>query len=166
MAIKVTGLDKVLLGLNRAINKIEGGTIQGLLEAAVLVKAESIRLTPIDTGNLRASAYILWGGGKVKTRGRSEPTFKSVAKGKKGSAERFSNIARLAAEHSTVINERKGVFRRHPFAEIGYTAHYAALVHEAVNRNFRVGGAKFLELALRENSRNIFAIIKRRARIL
>lgn len=185
MTIKVTGLDKVLLGLNTAINRIEGGTIQGLLEAAVLVKNESVKLTPIDTGNLRASAYILWGGGKVRTKGRSAPTFKSVARGKRGSAERFGNIARLSSEHNTIINERKGVLRRHPFSEIGYTAFYAAMVHENLVRSGRKGSAtrfkniaggvavqhktgqaKFLETALKNNSRNIFAIIKRRARII
>ncbi len=155
---KIKGLDKVVKGLNKAVKRIKGRTTAGMLEAAVLVKAESVRITPIDTGNLRNSAYITWGGGKVKTRGR-------VSRAKFDTEDKSG--ARVASEHGSVVNERKAIMKVEPFAEVGYTAYYAAAVHEAPqSRKFTVGQSKFLEQALRNNSRNIFKIIQRRASIV
>jgi|TARA_R100000789_G_scaffold96157_1_gene97298 hypothetical protein len=157
-AVKITGLDKVVKGLNKSLKKIKNKTVAGMLEAAVLVKGESLRITPIDTGNLRNSAYITWGGGKVKTRSRIEQgTFDTSDK----------SGAKVATEHNPTVERRKSIMTVNPFAEIGYTAHYAAAVHEAPqSRKFTVGQSKFLEQALRNNSRNIFKIIQRRASIV
>lgn len=158
--IKVTGLDKVVAGLNRELKKIQGKTTAGLLEAALLIRGESQRLTPVDTGNLRASPYIVWGGGKVKTRAKADvPSFNIGDK----------SGQRVATEHGTKIEERKNVTKGkvQPFAEIGYTAFYAPIVHEApAGTRFKVGQSKFLEQALVNNSKRVFAIIKRRAKIL
>ena len=35
-------------------------------------------------------------------------------------------------------------------AQVGFTAEYAAIVHENMEANFKVGGAKFLERAMNE----------------
>lgn len=178
-SIKWKGIDKVLLGLNKAIDKIEGQTVQGMLEAALLIQGEAQRITPVDTGNLKASAYVIWGGGKKKTRSRSNPTFTNKAAGKKGSSRRFATIS----EHTSVISGRKSrLISTSPFAEVGFTANYAAQVHEnltarhgkvnkvgkgrfALHRVVQIGQPKFLEQAFVQNSRKVFAIIKRRARI-
>lgn len=48
-------------------------------------------------------------------------------------------------------------------AEIGYMAGYAPYVHE-INKNYTIGQWKFLETALKEKSREILEIIKKRAR--
>ena len=156
--IKITGLQKVIVGLNKALKKVKNKTTAGMLEAAVLVKGESLRITPIDTGNLRNSAYITWGGGKVKTRGEmGGGSFDVNAEGGQ----------KVAAEHSGKVEARKSKRPKEPFAEVGYTAYYAVDVHEAPpNRSFKVGQSKFLEQALRNNSRNIFKIIQRRASII
>jgi hypothetical protein len=53
----VEGLDEVLSNLNREVARIEGASMTGLLEAGFLVQRASQKLVPIDTGNLRASAY-------------------------------------------------------------------------------------------------------------
>lgn len=136
-SIKWKGLDKVLLGLNKAIDKIEGQTVEGMLEAALLIKGEAQRITPVDTGNLKASAYVIWGGGKKGIKSRSNPTFTNKL-GKKGSSKRFATIS----EHTSVISGRKGrLFSTSPFAEIGFTANYAAQVHENLTRTGRKGSA-------------------------
>ena len=189
--IKWQGMDVVLKNLNKEIGKIKGATVDGLLEAALLIKGDAQRVTPVDTGNLRASAYVIWGGGGKRTKARSNPTFKQKAKaGKRGTAERFKNIQRIISEHTAVINERSKL-SRDPFAEIGFTAFYAAAVHEnlksshaklqrpgkrgtaerfrRVSANIQggaqVGQAKFLEQAFVKNTRRILSIITRRARI-
>jgi len=53
----ITGLDKVLRNLNREITGIRNRSKAGLREAALVVRRRSMQLTPVDTGNLRASAY-------------------------------------------------------------------------------------------------------------
>jgi len=59
MAVKsrVTGLDEVLDNLNRRVEEIEGATMAGLLEAGMKIQAASQKRTPVDTGNLKGSAY-------------------------------------------------------------------------------------------------------------
>jgi|TARA_R100001530_G_scaffold63672_2_gene45766 hypothetical protein len=163
-AIKVTGLDRVVRGLNESLKKIENKTVAGLLEAAILVRGESQRITPVDTGNLRASAYIVYGGGDKTPKARAASSFKVKKKKAGGQAV----VDRLTSKHKQIVEERKGgTGWAEPFAEVGYTAYYAVDVHEApAGRTFKVGQSKFLEQALRNNSRNIFKIIQRRASII
>jgi len=55
--VVITGLDVVLRNLNREILGIKNRTRAGLREAALMVRRRSQQLTPVDTGNLKASAY-------------------------------------------------------------------------------------------------------------
>lgn len=49
-------------------------------------------------------------------------------------------------------------------AEVGFTADYAVFVHE-IDKNYTVGGWKFLERAVTENQNEILEIIRRRAAV-
>lgn len=40
------------------LKKIKADNLKGLTIAAAIIKRESQRLTPVDTGNLRASTYV------------------------------------------------------------------------------------------------------------
>jgi hypothetical protein len=51
-----------------------------------------------------------------------------------------------------------------PVAEIFFTADYAVFVHE-INKNYTVGGWKYLETTLKEEARNVLEIIRSYARI-
>lgn len=51
------GLEKVMSNLNREIGKIKGRTIAGLLAGGLIIQAEAQRRVPVDTGNLKGSAY-------------------------------------------------------------------------------------------------------------
>lgn len=131
----LTGKDVVLRRLNAQIRGIEGRTRAGLLDAALFVKGESQKLTPVVSGNLRASAYV-------------------------DSQETPSG----------------------PVAEVGYSAVYAAEVHENAEKEQRrrarrgtpappgrlrrslVGQWKFLEQPLKANVVEILNRIARRAR--
>lgn len=84
--MNVSGLDEALANMNREIDAIEGRTMGGLFEAGLEIQAASQKKTPVDTGNLKGSAYTRRG--------------------------------------------RKGV-------EIGYTAAYAASVHEMVEQKLK-----------------------------
>ncbi len=165
-----SGLEKVTANLALEVEKVKTVTVASLLEAGLLIKSDSMRITPVDTGNLRQSAYVLWGGGGERVRTSSEPSFKA---GKKG-----ADASRLASNHAEVLNERKK-FSTDPFVEIGYTAHYAAAVHEGLNSSHaksgtvtlfgkrkrakvQVGQAKFLEQAFVQNAKRVITILKRK----
>jgi hypothetical protein len=55
--IYFTGLKEVEAKLQRELNRIRGKTRRGVTVAALEVKKRSLELTPVDTGNLRQSAY-------------------------------------------------------------------------------------------------------------
>jgi hypothetical protein len=58
--IHTKGLSATLARLNTSAQKIKGLTQAGLIQAAFLVIRESGRIIPIDTGNLRASSFVVW----------------------------------------------------------------------------------------------------------
>ncbi len=179
--IKWQGLDKVIKNLNKEISMIEGRTVGGMLQAGLLVKREAQKITPVDTSNLKASAYVVWGGGKANTkvrRGSSDGKFRDKTKSKssKGSA------SKMASQDKAVVSERSSKTYRFPFAEIGFTAFYALFVHENLTAshvkrkkvklfggsgetNVQSGQAKFLEQALMQNAKRVFDIITRKAKI-
>ena len=55
--IYFTGLSQINRNLNKEIKKIKGRTKAGLWQAALMVRKQSQELTPVDTGNLRGSAF-------------------------------------------------------------------------------------------------------------
>lgn len=56
---KLEGLAGVVNALNREIQKVEGRTERGIYLAAEMIRGESIDLTPVDLGDLRASAKVV-----------------------------------------------------------------------------------------------------------
>lgn len=54
---KMTGLKEVQGRLTKEILKIRGRSKAGLWAAGLNIKAEAQRLCPVDTGNLKGSAY-------------------------------------------------------------------------------------------------------------
>lgn len=120
--VRLKGLQDVQKNLKVAHNKVEANKRQALTRIGIMVKADSVKKTPVDTGNLRGSAYY------------------EVEKDK---------------------------------VRIGYTAAYAAWVHELVDEVLRGlnrtksktstgkgqywdgGESQFLLKAVRENRRNI-----------
>ena len=137
--IQFKGLDQVIANLNKKVNEIENYTTQGVVAAALLVKGEAMRKTPVDTGNLVNSAYAVWEGGKQRGDDGGPAADGAIV----GSAK-------------SALSSAKG-----PTAIIGFTAAYAVYVHE-IDKNYRKPGSswKFLELALMENEQKILDLIK------
>ena len=52
-----------------------------------------------------------------------------------------------------------------PAVEVGYTAAYAAFVHEDLEARHETGEAKFLERAVQESEDDVVRIVRERARI-
>lgn len=50
--------ERLVRDFQHVIRNINGKTLKGLLVAGAIVKAESMRLTPVLTGNLKSSHFI------------------------------------------------------------------------------------------------------------
>lgn len=165
MAFTPGSLAKVVLALNKEIGKISFVTRKGMIKAGLRIMRGSQLRTPVDTGNLRASAFVIWGEGQ-----QSSPSFSN----KKGGA------ARAQADHLTGLSEAKAAVQdslMKPGICVGHTAAYSLYVHEnvgakhvkgkpkATGRKVKVGKvevdetvqgqAKFLEDSLRDNMNDI-----------
>jgi hypothetical protein len=152
MITSVKGLREVMNNLNKEIKKIEGRSIKGLLNAAIDIKRIAEPTTPIDLGNLRSSFFI------VTTLGtHTEPP-------------RFSNdrgdAAELEAAHTNLIAEAKATVSAKAKTEkiliMGYSANYAAAVHEMVDAQFKTPGtmAKWFQLAISQNTATILKSVR------
>ena len=150
---KIRGLNEVLRNLNKEIEKIQKGTKAGLTEACLIVKADSVRNTPIDVGNLRSSAFITVTDGKPDN---PSPTFKDDDQG-------------MASRHANVVKQMASITDGPPekySGVIAYSAFYALWVHEMPEHyNFNSGSNKFLQRSLLKNKKRILASIKKHSRI-
>lgn len=166
----IVGLATVVAGLNKAIAQIQGRTSRGLLRACIEIKRETESaspLTPVDTGNMRASFFIAMGGLLGGLKDGQSPMFSDV--GADGTVH--AGAAEVAAQkHQEVtaaaLSEAMNV--HYPFAIVGYSAYYAAYVHENMEASHwsRPGsGPKWLEQAMMRAQPNLIKIIQKEARI-
>jgi hypothetical protein len=163
---KVTGLQTVLKNLNREIEAMERASVRGLYRGGLLIQRTAQTNSPVVTGNLRASGYTVtvgagFAGGKM-------PAFKGKNKNKLGRA----HVAEVL-DANGALSKTNG-----PQCIVGFTAAYAAFVHENPNagrgkaaagkpiykRRSEVGGAKFLERSVAENQKKVLQLIEIEAR--
>ena len=185
--VTVAGFPELLAALNKEINEIKGASMQGLIEAAILIRRSteaSPPLTPVDLGNLRASFTVVTakeetvqGGGAFRNRTSTTKKTKGVT-----ALGKDKNIAsRMAADHTTIkakyqvaaaSAEAVGV----KMLYLGYTAFYAWYVHENIGARFyrpedkkhpgRQGaGARWFYEAVYSNYHNVLQIIAKNAKI-
>lgn len=55
--IAIHGTQRVIMNLAREVKSVEKRTQAGMWRAAMMIKRYSMQLTPVDTGNLKGSAY-------------------------------------------------------------------------------------------------------------
>lgn len=170
LTIKGKGIDSILRNLHKEIQKIEGDTQKGLTLLGTVIKGDSMRDTPVDTGNLKGSHYLVSGNGKVDQGSGKFDT-------------RDSSGRKVAAEHSGHVSEAasNAQSKDKPFIELGCTAHYAEKVHEDLevshvkplytDKKFvgpvpvgPVGKAKFLEDAVKKHAVDAPTFIQRFAK--
>jgi len=161
MQVEIKGLDVVLKNLNKEIEGIKNRTRTGMIKVAVLIRGDAQKLCPMDTGNLVNSAYTVVTGGTIEGR---QPNFKEENKSGK-----VIDVSRLQNEHRVAINLGKSETddKDNPSAVIGFSAYYAAYVHEMTQAIFKRPGsqAKFLETSLKENSCRILEILRKEASV-
>jgi hypothetical protein len=131
----VKGLDTVMRNLNREVKGIKGRTLAGLYEAGLKVQASAQRRVPVDTGNLKASAYT-----------RKDP-------GGQPQVEVGFTAAYAVFVHENLEMKLKGVPRTSGSGKGRYW--------DPQGR----AGPKFLQNAVSENVRNILAIVQKTAKV-
>jgi hypothetical protein len=169
----ITGLDEVLKNLNVQILGIKERTSKGLIESAVLIRNATENespATPLDTGNLRASWFVVSAEGEQEDKlgfsGHFKKNPKTGAKAKD-----------MRAQHSAIVGGAKAAVnalaKRGPIVIMGYSANYALFVHEmgekfpGVNWSPRTpqAGGKWLEAAFKKNRNKIIDTIKKNATV-
>jgi hypothetical protein len=75
----------------------------------------------------------------------------------------------MAGNHRVTINAAQAIAdgQKYPVVVLGYSAHYAAYVHEAVGKQFKRpnSGAKFFQSAIRNNHKRIISIIAKEVKV-
>lgn len=172
------GLHEVMARLNKEVQAIKDRSMVGLIKFAVLVSRDmdiTPPLIPIDSGNLRASRFILTGEKVVE-----------------GGAPQFEGkeAGNMSSDHSSSLSSSTALATGKPVVVMGFSANYAVAVHEMVGGNFtgpqekikytkkgkvmqstrkylrRAGaGAKFLEESLKRNEKEGLMIIAENAKI-
>ena len=177
MAGKLTGLQTVIAKLNSEKVVLHQKSLKGLIESAMLIRKatdKEMPKVPIDTGNLRASWFTVTA--KTSSKG-------GTFKGKDASEMKADNGQTKAIAKAAVSAIR------HPVLIMGFTANYAAAVHEGKVKNKKAmdfggkpkkvkktksgkvtaetkkytrrsgAGAKFLEMALNQHYNEILGIL-------
>jgi len=160
---ELKGLSNVLKNLNKEIANIQLNTVEGLTEACLVVKYDSVKGTPVDLSNLRGSAFIMVTGNDSDNNApkfRQKKTAGGVLK---------DDTAKLINGHSSAMFQAKGIVGSDKWrlvGIVGYTAFYALFVHEMPSHyNFNQGGNKFLQKALLKNKDRILRILVKWAKI-
>ena len=135
MSQYLKGMDTVMVNLNREIAKIEGRSMKGLIESAMLIRNDMDKtppLVPIDTGNLRHS----W----ISTPLRV--------------GSKFGLLIGFTANYATFVHEMR--------TQLPRVVKNGKVVQGWHRSN---SGPKFFESALFRNKENILKIIQENARI-
>lgn len=175
---KITGIDKVLQNLAREVDKIDGATEAGVIKAAMFIRRQSQKLTPVRLGNLRNSAYVIG-------TGLNDPP-EAAGGGFKGEDAGNLEVGHKE-EKLKVKGQAQTLARKGPVGAVGYSAPYTLSVHETPTAgaagstaaadearagtkvpleriHSKRGQWKFLEQPLNENEGRVLDIIKREAR--
>lgn len=157
----IKGFDKVMKNLNTEISAIKDRSMKGLIKGAIIIRRSMDKtppLIPVDTGNLRASWFVVSAKG-LKTE---KPVFKDTTPKK---------LALLNSSYSATVAEAQGVVAgQTSFIVIGFGANYTMPVHEMygkgdVNWKRPNSGPKFFESAIKRNKDKIIKTIAENAQI-
>lgn len=155
--VKIVGMDKVIKNLNKEVNAMKGKTVQGLIAGALYIRLDMGKispLVPVDLRNLDHSWFIT----------AAVPVTAETGAG------RFqgNDAGQLGADHATAKSQAKAVVSasRQPLVVMGFSANYAAKVHETERAYKRPGaGAKFLQSAIDRNTMKVKELIAKYAHI-
>lgn len=165
--IEIKGVDKVIRNLRRTLpRKIGRGTENGFMVAAHMIMRESLKIVPVQTGNLKASWNIKKHGSGIRTivefgyflgteGGKTyapyvheipSPSFA----GKTTAKRRVTHGAEFNIKHAAEIERAKGTWRG---------SREGGMFYRKPEEQW-----KFLEKPIRDNQKKILSIIAREIR--
>jgi hypothetical protein len=162
---------KVIDKLNIEVAKIKNVTTKGMVMAAAAIHEDTLKTipkTPMDTGNLRASWFVVTNTGVAEGK---NPTFKNTRSKKQ---TRKLRATRMKAEHPQILAEMLSEAQTDPSkisVIMGYSANYGLYVHE-MEKNKQIHwttagtGGQWLEEAFKRNQKKILKIIQDNAKLL
>lgn len=159
--------EKFFRNFTREVNALKGRTHKGMINAIIVLQRAAEPGTPIDTGNLRASWFAVSykGGGNLVPSPRGEsfegPQAADMQSHHSAVITAFENLARAEATDAT------------PVLIFGYSANYAAFVHELVGVNWKrktkegvvLAKERWLYKAIQDKKAEILEEIRKHARI-
>lgn len=151
------GLDKVLKNLNKELKKIENKTVGSLVKAAILIQRDmeyTPPLTPVDYGNLRSSYFIASVQNSILPGGFEGPQATKLTAFSTSTVSNYVQKARAS---------KKGQYNVY----FGFSAYYAAKVHELSGAKFKRPGAGpfFFEASVKRNTATILELVRNEAQI-
>ena len=152
-AVRVAGLDDAIVNLNATAKRLLFQTKQGLIRAGFYIQREAQLNTPVDTGNLKAGAFVVWSGKGTTPVPRFEDKDGDEA------YDRGVDFEEAVTQAQSTVDMTKGLLDEQIMVEIGFSAAYAIFVHEDEEARHEVGSAKFLEMAVVDNEQRIIQII-------
>lgn len=145
MRIFNESLQNVMRNLNREVQQIQGRTVKGLLQGAIVIRRDmdtTPPVIPVASNTLRTSWFIVSSAGDIRAK----------------NLEPFISLKSAEAQM---------LARRGPLVIMGFSANYAAYVHEMVDATFqRPGaGAKFFEASINRNHGAVLDVIRKEAKV-
>jgi len=158
MAVVLKGVAKMQDRMNAAMARMGVVTMDGLIEGSIIIRRsteDDTPITPLDTGNLRASWFTATPRGSVNSNG--------AFNNKNGDA------SKMKQNHSKVLSQEKTTVksRTSPTISLGFSANYSGYVHEMMGVVWqRPGsGSWFLASALMRTKKQVLEAIRIRAKI-
>ena len=151
MAIKLIGIERINKALAVSAKKADKLCMRGMIEASIVIRRDMAGKVPVDTRNLEASWFTVTINSTL-----TAPSFTGTDAGK------------MQATHQAVVGENKGKVVASPMPSLimGFSANYAAAVHEGRTKK---GGqmkykkptaeSKFFEKAINRNKKTIIALM-------
>jgi len=140
-----------IFNMQREFEEIKNRTPRGLVEAAMLIRGNAQDRCPVDTGNLKASAYVVWKKGYKRTGRWSKR--KSKYDGRPKDLGRLKrDHAKITADHEKLVSWGDVV--------IGFSAWYAMYVHQGTQKQ---RARPFLRKAMRDKRQEAIEIVRKTA---
>lgn len=161
MAIStVIGVEKTIKNFTKLGRAVGRAANRGMLQGGLLIQREAQKLVPIDSGNLRASAYTLAAG---LFKRPNIPKFTSPSP--KGFPRDVVEETYLYWVANKEAKQYVGKNAAVPRARVGFTVSYAKDVHDDLEAAHNVGEAEFLLKSVLRNSPSVQTAVDREVKI-
>jgi hypothetical protein len=159
----IEGLDEVLRNLNKEVKGIKSRTLAGFVSAALFTKSRSQRECPVVESNLKNSAFIVASDGSVPGGMSTHLKVRADI-----AMDDISVAIGYSAVYAAAVHENPRAGQTEGMSPSGkkYTAGLTGSGKKSKRKVFStVGKWKFLEEPLKNNAKKILSIIAKKAKI-